>query len=180
MYASEDEKKEMAAFEVLFKDNYNLLCNKVFAFVQDIDMAADIVQNVFFKYWKNKDKIRIEHTIEGYLFKTCINESHNYIKSHKRRSVIIKNVSYNQPVYINDITEQYDYKETSILVQKAIDILPPACKQVFLLSRYEEMSHQEIADFLNISVHTVNNHIKKALKILRDILLLCLILFNLS
>ena len=53
-------------------------------------------------------------------------------------------------------------------IQKVIELLSPACKNAFLLSRYEEKSYKEIASLLQISINTVEKHIGKALKILRE------------
>jgi RNA polymerase sigma-70 factor (ECF subfamily) len=65
---------------------------------------------------------------------------------------------------------EYSLNETSRNIESAIDQLPPACRQAFLLSRYEEKSYKEIAEILHISVNTVEKHIGKALKKLREVL----------
>lgn len=169
MNFSQENTDELRIFEEIFRRNYNDLCNSVFFLVKDASMAEDIVQNVFFKYWKNRNAIKIHSSTEAYIFKACIHESHTALQSIKRRGAINFELFLNKTLSTNDVEEQYQLQETSLQIQKVIDALPPACKEVFLLSRYKEMSHQEIARHLNISPNTVNNHIKKALSFLREV-----------
>ena len=159
---------DITEFEVLFKKQFTPLCNKVFVLIKDADLAADIVQNVFFKYWVNRKKISIQLSIEAYLYRACINEAHNHLKSAKRRKDLNTKATYNVLLHSNQVEDQIQFDETVLRVEKIIESLPPGCKEVFLLSRYDEMNHKEIATHLNISVNTVSNHIKKALKVLRD------------
>ena len=70
----------------------------------------------------------------------------------------------------NNVESQLDLKETNLIVQQAVDMLPLACRTVFVLSRFEQMSHKEIAAQLDISAKTVENQIGKALKHLRKYL----------
>ncbi len=76
-----------------------------------------------------------------------------------------------QPLTTSSADQALQLEELQQQLEQALTTLPPMCRKVFLLSRYEEMSHQEIADFLGISPNTVDNHIKKALGILRQALL---------
>ena len=170
-----DSTNEFIDFETLFKTTHARLCKHVYQLVKDKEAAADIVQNVFLKYWVNRNTITIHTSKEAYLFKACINEAYNFLKSDKRRSSFNQTLSLTSNQSANYTEENIDFKDTDNQIRGAINALPPGCKQVFLLSRYEEMSHQEIAQYLNISVNTVNNHIKKALQILRDFILCIMI-----
>jgi len=67
-------------------------------------------------------------------------------------------------------TNEMNFKETGKRIEKAINNLPPTCRLVFLLSRYEQYSYKMIASELNISVKAVENHMMKALKLLRNVL----------
>lgn len=141
-------------------------------------MAEDIVQNVFYKYWKNRNDIKIYSSIEAYIFKACIYESHTTLQTIKRRSNINQELYLSKALSSNEVDNQFQFQETSNKIHQTIHSLPPACKEVFLLSRFDEMSHQQIAKHLNISPNTVNNHIKKALKILKDALMVIILFFD--
>jgi len=164
---------KMNAFEKLFFDNHASLCRLVYRFVRDTDIARDIVQEVFLKYWKKyEDSPMTPETPQAYLRRGCINEALNHLKEMERRS-------QRENTYASDLRESsksdqadalFIAAETASNINDAIDRLPPVCRQAFLLSRYEYKSYIEIAELLNISVNTVEKHIGKALSILKKVL----------
>jgi RNA polymerase sigma-70 factor (family 1) len=173
MLFSNKKTFDTVEFERLFKKNFNSFCLKVNLMIKDPDASADLVQNVFFKYWQSRNDIQINTSVEAYLFKSCINEAHNYIVKSKRMEKILAELPKISETASPE--EELEYSELYSKIEKVIESLPPACKEVFLLSRHDEKSHKEISAYLNISENTVNNHIKKALRILREnfLLLLC-------
>ena len=84
----------------------------------------------------------------------------------------------------NSVTEQITANDLQLAIDKALATLPPQCRRVFEMSRMDQLSYTEIANQLNISTNTVENHVSKALKILRvelkEFLFLCLILQQLK
>jgi RNA polymerase sigma-70 factor (ECF subfamily) len=163
--------KKIVAFEKLYFENYANLCRRVFLFVWDEDITKDIVQDVFLKYWQKINELHIPESPEAYLYRACINQALNYIKEKERREnreqTFLSELSDNKA---NQPDMQYISSETTENIQKIIDHLPPACRNAFLLSRYEQKSYKEIASLLDISVNTVEKQIGKALKILREML----------
>ena len=173
-----DEQEQLQTFEELFRSNYKRLCQRVHRIIHDTDAAEDIVQEVFVNFWNNEQRQNIA-TPEAYLYRAAINKALNYASIQKRRTELEAQFSRQQPLAASDTDLDMQLQETQQKVQQTIDELPPMCQKVFLLSRYEEMSHKEIADFLSISTNTVDNHIKKALAVLRKVLLsLLLVLFE--
>lgn len=173
-----EEQEKLHQFEELFRRNYQRLCRRVQRITNDADVAEDLVQEVFVHFWNNEKR----HTIgtpEAYIYRAAINQALNYASSQKRRSALDAQYQLQQPAAANSTEQDMHLQETQLKLQQAIAALPPVCQQVFLLSRYEEMSHKEIADFLGISPNTVDNHIKKALGVLRKVLPgLLLVLFK--
>jgi RNA polymerase sigma-70 factor (ECF subfamily) len=168
------EKKDTSeTFKRLYFEYYAVLCRSVYRFVKDEEATKDIVQDVFIKYWKRLGEMQVLESEIAYLRKSCINAALNYLKEKERRdqreSHFAKEIDDS-----GDRSERPDMKyslnETSRNIESAIDQLPPACRQAFLLSRYEEKSYKEIAEILHISVNTVEKHIGKALKKLREVL----------
>ena len=166
---------EIQLFEALFRQNYQHLCQRVFGITNDLEAAEDIVQEVFINFW-NRNKERKVDIPEAYLYRACLNKALDYKSSHKRKAQLLQ-AHHQEKVQESERSPQQkmEQQELEHRVQQVIASLPAMCRKVFLLSRYEEMSHKEIAAFLNISPNTVDNHIKKALSILRQ-LLLCLVL----
>jgi len=163
---------KLKAFEKLFFDNHASLCRLVYRFVRDTELSRDIVQDAFMKYWKISEDSPLSLDVpEAYLRRTCINEALNYLKEAERRTL-------RESTYAADFGAPSDKNnradadliatETSSNINAAIDKLPPVCRQVFLLSRYEYKSYNEIAGLLGISVNTVEKHIGKALSVLKE------------
>jgi len=173
-----DKQENFHSFEELFRRNYPRLCQRVFRITKDLEAAEDIVQEVFISFWQ-QDQGQKVGAPEAYLYRACLNRALNYTGKDKRQAQIRELYQEQKPTESSSPEQQLEQQELEQQVQQSIELLPPMCRKVFLLSRYEEMSHKEIADFLNISPNTVDNHIKKALLILRKMLLtLFLVLFE--
>lgn len=156
---------EEGAVERLFKMYYTPLCRTVFRVIKDQDASEDIVQDVFVKMWHKRMELEINTSIKSYLFRAAVNAALNYIGKARK----LEQLEDEEPMYFgNDAGEQLDFEETERNINQAIDGLPPACKTIFVMSRYEEMSYKEIAESLQISIKTVENQMGKALKILRE------------
>lgn len=169
------------SFETLFRTHYELLCKTSYRIVRDSDEAEDIVQQVFCLFWEQRDVLKIRQSALAYLSKCVINHSLNRIRSNgnrTKREDFFGDMVYQERNY----TEEFIVlKELIAKVDRVIDELPQVCRLVFILSRYEKLSYREIAEKLNISVKTVENHITKALKHVRKHLsVLALIFFYLS
>jgi len=137
--------------------------------VRDKDAAEDIVQEVFIRFWNKKEDLPKDLDPKAYLFKSVSNASLNFIaeqkKSTKVESEILINVEANEKA-----DGEILHQETVEAIRLGLEELPPACKNVFLLSRNEDLSYKEIADTLDISIKTVEAQMSKALRILRKYL----------
>ncbi|MBU3821448.1 sigma-70 family RNA polymerase sigma factor [Flavobacteriaceae bacterium XHP0103] len=134
--------------------------------VHDQAMAQDIVQNVFFKTWKSRKKLNAQFSIQGFLYKCVYNEFINTYQKNKR--VMILNQQYFQS--LQEVVNSYEDNELEKLIEllnREIKKLPPKCQAVFVLSKKEGLTNYEIAEYLNISIKTVEAQITKAFGILR-------------
>ena len=100
--------------------------------------------------------------------KAAINRAINYIRDHKKLHASWENVSPDKQTSQDRADQPLHQEEVEKSIKEAINSLPPGCKTVFILSRYEGLSHPEIANQLNITTKTVENQIGKALKQLRS------------
>ena len=162
-------------FEELFRRNYARFYQSAFRLTRNMAMAEDIVQEVFMKYWYDEQGTSIR-VPESYLYQAVVNRALNVVSTQKRREEHLSHYGRQQSLAANSVEQTVRFGELQQQLQQALESLPPVCRKVFLLSRYEDLSHREIADVLHISPNTVDNHIKKALNILRHALLsLCVI-----
>ena len=156
------------AIELLFERFFDYLCAVVYRVIHDYEAARDVVQDIFLDLWKKRQTITVETALRPYLRRAAVNRALNYIKRRKIITNDDEDAALDLPS--NSISGQADMEraELETRIYSVIESLPPKCKLVFGMSRFENMSYQEIADALDISVKTVENQISKALKILRS------------
>ena len=153
------------AFESLFRLHYRALCAFAIGYVKDPDRAEDLVQDLFFRLWLDREKVQITTSIKAYLYASVRNRCLTEIKSGGRL-VVLNEDADDRPQ--EDVLSEDEHTERIARVQAAIEELPEERRKVFKLSRYEGLKYQEIAERLGISVKTVENQMGKALKTLRE------------
>jgi RNA polymerase sigma-70 factor (family 1) len=156
--------KSTTWFKTIFDEHYELIRNYLYYLSSDIDVAEDLVQDVFMKLWEKRDSIN-DQTVKPLLYKIARNL---YFNMYKRNSIDLKFVNSAVRGTENESPEYIlEMKEFDVKLQKALSDLPEHCRTIFLMSRMDEMKYQEIADSFNISVKAVEKQISKALKLLR-------------
>ena len=138
--------------------------------------AEDIAQNIFLKLWTRPDLWQGQESMTGYLYTVTRNEIYNLFKQQKVEQEYESHIIRSQLIgelcdEDTSLLENLYYKEIVLLVELALNQLPPRRKQVFEMSRIEGLSHKEIAEKLQIPVRTVEDHIYKTLTELRKVLM---------
>jgi len=153
------------AFQHVFDSLYESLCGYAFSVLRNSAEAEDVVQSAFMKLWEKRDVLEIRQSVKSYLFRAVYNQCLNQIE---HRAVKSRFQAYSQleATELSGETEPFP-DELDQKVRVAVDNLPPQCKKIFMMSRYEGLRYPEIASRLNISVNTIQNQICKALRILR-------------
>jgi len=176
-------KRDEAAFEQVFKTHYRNLHAYAFTILKDEDEAEETVQQVFYKLWERSDNLNFSGSIAAYLYRAVHNESLNSIKHQKVKANYQLHVAYSMKNKSEQEQTKWTEKELEGQFRKALNKLPEQCRTVFQLSRFENLKYKEIAEKLDISIKTVENHMGKALKLLRtklvDFIPLLIILFQL-
>jgi RNA polymerase sigma-70 factor (ECF subfamily) len=160
-------KQDEAAFEQVFKTHFKNLHAYACTITREEAAAEEVVQQVFFKLWERSKGLSISGSIAAYLYRAVYNESLNYLKHKKVRSEYEQHFTHTMKNESYRVGKKYSAKELEVQLTRAMNELPEQCRTVFQLSRFEELRYREIADHLGISVKTVENHMGKALKILR-------------
>ena len=154
-------------FEKLFKDQYPVLCGYARKYLNDVDQAEEVVQEMFFNFWSKRESMKINTSVEAYLFRSVRNACLNYLKHLKIREEhrLATNQELRQKeMEVHDNVIALELQEK---IEQVIDQLPPERKRIFKMSRYEELKYKEIAEKLSLSVKTVEAQMGKALKYLR-------------
>ena len=160
------------AFRSLYDNYYHRLFCISRQYLQDDFLAETIVSDVFFHLWETRKTLDIQISLNAYLIRMVRNFSLNYLqKNYVEKEVSLNGLDITSPLLF--LSDEYPLgrlleKEMSEKIHEEINRLPKETRQVFILSRLEELKHEEIAERLGISVNTVKYHIKQALSILRD------------
>ena len=154
------------AYTLLMNDYYNNLCGYANLFTKDPSKSEDIVQNVFVKLWIYRKKIDSNIPIKRYLHKSVYNE---FIDQYRKNKSVVR-LEEKHLKAINTIIDNnsFDIEKLMTRVNDEIDKLPEKCKKVFILNKKEGLTHDEIAEYLQISIKTVEGHITRAFKILNQ------------
>lgn len=157
--------------EAMFKGYYAPLATAVARVVRDRDVAQDLVQDVLTRVWHNRATIELTTSWRAYLHRAALNAALRY-QERAARTVALDDalpVGAAEPAApIADTLADLHHREAQTAVAAALTHLPPECRRVFELSRFEELSYKEIAETLEISPKTVENQMGKALRILRQ------------
>jgi RNA polymerase sigma-70 factor (family 1) len=156
---------EAAWMELLFREFYRPLGQVIQRVTQDRDATEDLLQDVFLRVWNGRDTLAVA-SYHAYLYRAALNAALRY-QERGRRQVAWDDAPPAAEPQAVDALEQLHQQEAEDSVTTALDQLPTQCRMVFELRRYEEMSYQQIAEVLEISPKTVENHMGKALRILR-------------
>lgn len=165
---SELKEGDITAFEMFFKTYYQPLCNYAYTFIHDKDEAEEIVQSAFLSVWEKRHSLDIKTSLKSYLYTMVRNTSLNVIKHEKIKQKYVGEALAVEERSYESVTQSVLSAELEERIYQAMDVLPEQCRLVFKLSRFEELKYAEIADQLDISVKTVENHMGKALKIMRE------------
>ena len=159
-----------AAFRQLFYAHYDPLYRHAFKYLNDSQVAEEMVQDAFVNIWENRQKIEIRTSLEGYLFTSVRNLCLNYLKSKYARSRTLTVELSTIAEEANEADHEPVSDELRARLAQGLAQLPEKCRIIFNLSRNGGMTYQEIADELGISKETVKTQIKVALHKLRAFL----------
>jgi len=165
---------DIVAFENIFKSHYHNLCVYAWNLVGEKAAAEEIVSDFFLKLWENHKTIDIQISFKAYLYTSIYNNSLNYLehlkvlqKYREHAMYVLNNKDLWRPVSTNYPLANLISKEIVGEIEQAIQDLPEHCREIFSLSRFEELSYEEIALRLGISINTVRTQMSRALQKLR-------------
>jgi RNA polymerase sigma-70 factor (ECF subfamily) len=160
---------DKSAIKTLFEKYHAGLCLLAYRFTKDKDISKDLVQDVFIRFWNNRQSIEVTVSLLAYLRRSVINACLNYVEKEQRHSMVDVEVLTRTP---STASSDGDYSEQELTrqLEEAIERLPFRTRAVFLLVRKEEMSYKEVAENLDISLKAVEKEMMKALRLLREML----------
>lgn len=158
---------DIRAFNEFYKRNWRALYQMAYRSTCSQEDAKDLVQTVFINLWNGRTSLQVERYNASYLFRILKNNIINFYKQdtarRKRLEKLLQLDNDNQ--YTNE--DNLIAKELSVVIDGEIKELPRKMQEVFILSRQQNLSVNEISETLNITPRTVKNQLSNALKILR-------------
>lgn len=160
-------------FRSRFNEHYSRLCAIAYSYVSDTDDSEDIVQELFINIWdKGKDSLS-DSDFAAYITTAVKNSCISFLRKKCSYTISMDD----NPAIGAEAAGTLDYdtsddererKSPEELLNEVLDILPPKCKEIFLLSKLKGLKYKEIAEKLSLSEKTVENQMGKALKLLRE------------
>jgi RNA polymerase sigma-70 factor, ECF subfamily len=155
---------DIGQFESLFRSSYVSLVKYARTLINDRDTAEEIVQDLFVRLWQEREKIKIESSLNGYLFRSVHNKCLHYIEHRKVMERHAEEMSARKPDTIEDPSDILHFKELQARIAIILERLPERCGRIFCMSRFEGLKYSEIAEKLSVSVKTVEASMGRALK----------------
>lgn len=164
------------AFQVIFMRYYPKIRNFVYGLVKSQQDAEDITQEIFSKVWTNRNMFAEVRDFGSYLFILTRNTTFNFLEAQQ-----IRIERLNEKPFVEEMNdsphEDLIAKDLQLLIDMVVETMPPQRKLIYQLSREVGLSNPEIAEKLQLSKKTVENHLNLALKELRKVLLCLLMVY---
>ncbi|KLT63690.1 RNA polymerase sigma factor [Pedobacter sp. BMA] len=157
---------EHTAFTEIYNRFWEKMMNHAVKLTKSEDEAADIVQEIFVSIWNRKESLEVKGPLAAYLIKSVRNLSLKYIEKNIHKENFIERLGYHFENTTAQTEDDISVKELQENIDTAVSKLPGKMRQVYVLSRDEQLSHKEIAQKLGISELTVKKQINNALKLI--------------
>ncbi|MCP9612769.1 RNA polymerase sigma-70 factor [Coprobacter tertius] len=177
-------------FRFIFDKYYDYLCLIADSYLRDSFISETIVGEIIYNLWEIRENVDIRYSLRSYLIRSVKNRCINYLQQEYVKREVSLN-QYEDKAAIEELffienkhpLENLLEQELEYKINEVINNLPTECRQVFKMSRFDNMKYEEIADTLSISINTVKYHMKNALMQLRielrDYLMFILVLLTL-
>jgi len=165
---NELKKGNNEVFDMIYKKYYKHLCIFAMQHVNNIDIAEELVQDLFVELLVKRRRIIINSSIKSYLFRAVYYKCIHFYKQSKRSDLLLLYKFEESIQSFNNYSDTLEVAELQHKIYEAIDSLPDQCKRIFKLSRFEQLKYKEIAEKLSITIKAVEAQISKALRILSE------------
>lgn len=154
-------------YRLLFENYYKVLILYASSLTKDETRAEDLAQNAFINLWTKRDTLEIRTSVKSYLYKSVYNLFINDYRKELRNNNVLDKIHYE--VLLQSLEEEEQSIKIKLdWVNKEIDSLPPKSKEIFIMNKRRGLTYKEISKILDISENTVESHISRALKRIRQ------------
>ena len=161
------QKGDEGAFTCAYERYNKLIYVLAYRYLMDVDRAKDVVQYVFVRLWEYRKEWNIGVSLKNFLFTMAKNYMLNLIRNENTALEKQYEMAQRTSEYEDDLVEKLERREQMSLFYQALAKLPEQKKKICLMKLQGDMSNQEIAEQLHVSINTVKSHYAEALKLLR-------------
>jgi RNA polymerase sigma-70 factor (ECF subfamily) len=158
---------DIRSFETLFHAQYDGMYRYALSLLRNEPNAEEVVQDVFYNIWKNRESLRIHRSWQSYLFRSVYNNSMMILRKTRREHAMDEALLMDTPEGNPDPMQELQLAEIRERLALALEGMPARTREIFLMNRQDGLKYREIAEKLSVSVKTVEAHMGKALKVLR-------------
>ncbi|MEN6456166.1 MAG: RNA polymerase sigma-70 factor [Prolixibacteraceae bacterium] len=160
---------DMRAFDIIYSEFNPRLKKFISVLTKNASDADELVQEVFMKIWQNREKLKNYSSFESYLFRIAYRTTIDLLRKRSKEAAYIEQVKSLQVFEeYPDEAEESGHEETETKLNLLIDGMPARQREVFKMKYFQDSSYKEIADHFGISVNTVQNHMAKAHRFLKE------------
>lgn len=159
---------DIKTFEHVFRQYYSPLCLYSFSITGRKDISEEIIQELFYVIWKERENIQVLRSIKNYLYGAVRNQSLHYIE-HQHVQQRHREKVMNEKKSQEEITpqDQLEYTELEDLINNTLNKFPERRMKIFQMHRIEGKKYKEIAEYFCVSVKTIEAEMTKAYQVLR-------------
>jgi RNA polymerase sigma-70 factor (ECF subfamily) len=165
------EENDTGAFRELYDFYFNPLFNIGYSILHNREITKELVSDVFISLWNTRDHLSHITNLDSYLFVAIKNQCMRYLTRHKMErftNSFDDNITLRRNIDFNSPDRIVEFEELKLKYDNVISRLPTKCKMVFELVKVEGKKYKEVAAIMSISIKTVENHMLKAMKSLRE------------
>ena len=157
-------------FNDIYLKYYESLCYFAMSYTNNKDQAEDIVQEVLLYLWQNRSSVKINTSLKSYLYRAVYNKFIDEYRKNKTQHTFLEKLRFESTQEAIELMEDGINDEKVLKAKQAIESLPPKCQQIFIMSKINNLTYNEIAEELDISVKTVEAQMGIAFKKIREFL----------
>lgn len=158
-------KIDTSSFRLIYDLYFEQVCVFLTYYTRDKAAIEDVVQEVFISLWEKKESLEIQY-LKTFLYSIARNRMLNYLRNAENRLTLLTEWIKEKETLDNS-PDCYDMEELSVKLQRAVNLLPARCKEIFILNKLQKLTYQQIAVHCQISVKTVETQMSIALKRIR-------------
>lgn len=162
---------DRAAFASVYAAHYEELCRYAARFLRDREGAEDLVHDVFLRIWRDREQLAIRGGVRSYLYAAVRNRSLDVLRRARTEVAVIEaseRLEPPTPASDGGVEAAVATADVAAALQRAIDELPPRVREAILLRWQRQLTNREIAESLGVTIKTVEAHLARAYRALRE------------